>query len=617
MPGTVGAGFSFGNGNFIDVPDAPSLSNQQFTVEAWVRADGPGSNNDDYGSVVIQKGVNANAGTLSIWWSALTGRFRLGFGIVGTDEIQSQHTFASGQFHHVAASYDGTAFKLFVDGALEAQAATTRTVVYSAVPWSIGSTSATFRSIGFPRTWNGVIDEVSIYSRALSPSEIQSIVSAAASGKCQGPVTTPSNAIALPDTLSVVLGQTQPVVVTIGPATAPAGGVPIALTSTADAVAHVETSPVVVPAGTTTATATIRGAGPGLATIAATSPGFAGSQTTVTVTGALNILESNISFADRANANMTVRLEGAGVAIPAPTGGYAFALASANPACVSVQASGTIPAGASSVTATLASGGTATLPCTTTITVSGAKVTGDSVGVTVTPAITALQNITGPGTTMVSYFNPAAVVGGLVTPAFPFAAVSFFNPPQAQAPVLTPSGAAGSVSFFNPAPVTQAPIVTPSGAANAVSFFNPETTSAAPVIVPTSAASAVSYHNGADPSIGGAGTTAMPSGTAAGVTFAAGPTVILVSPKEVSRSANVSYQLVLSGANLGGATSVIFSDPTGITVSPFTVSADGTTLSMPILVSPSTPLATLNVSVTMAGGGTTAVTADTVLKIVP
>src|SRR5262249_42749396 len=71
----------------------------------------------------------------------------------------------------------------FVDGTPQGQLTLTKPVTYDAsIPWTIGSTSASFRSAGVPRTWNGVIDEVGIYNRALSQAEIQALVSAGNAG---------------------------------------------------------------------------------------------------------------------------------------------------------------------------------------------------------------------------------------------------------------------------------------------------------------------------------------------------------------------------------------------------------------------------------------------------
>ncbi|MGH9843137.1 MAG: LamG-like jellyroll fold domain-containing protein [Blastocatellia bacterium] len=84
-------------------------------------------------------------------------------------------------FHHVAATYDGATMKIYVDGNLNVQKAVTLTINYpSGRPLMIGKRE--YNSI--PGPFPGVIDEVALYNRALSASEIQSIFNAGKFGKC-------------------------------------------------------------------------------------------------------------------------------------------------------------------------------------------------------------------------------------------------------------------------------------------------------------------------------------------------------------------------------------------------------------------------------------------------
>jgi hypothetical protein len=200
VAGKVGPGVTFGAGGYIDIPHSAALANQQFTIDAWVKPQGPGPNDDFWGSVIVQKGLPIPTGhtdqSVSLWWSAQQQKFIFGFGDSFTERIVSSSTFPSGQWYHVAATYDGTTFKLYVNGALEGTMALTKTIVYDpAIPWTIGSTAAPFRILGAPRTFNGVIDEVEIFNRALTQGEIQSIYNAGPAGKCKlipTPTPTPS-----------------------------------------------------------------------------------------------------------------------------------------------------------------------------------------------------------------------------------------------------------------------------------------------------------------------------------------------------------------------------------------------------------------------------------------
>ena len=182
----VGTGFVFGSGGYLDIPASPSLANQQFTWTAWARPDGPGPNNDSLGSVVLGQDIDSTHASVQILWRATDNRFLFVFGNNTSDLIISTDAFAAGQFYSVTGTYDGSTFKLFVNGALEGQFAAARTISYSALTWTIGSTDLTLRASS-PRTWNGVIDEVQAFSRALTQTEIQAIYAADSAGECKAP----------------------------------------------------------------------------------------------------------------------------------------------------------------------------------------------------------------------------------------------------------------------------------------------------------------------------------------------------------------------------------------------------------------------------------------------
>jgi hypothetical protein len=79
----------------------------------------------------------------------------------------------------VAAVYDGANKFLYVDGRLDASCPATGFITQNSYPACIGENA---EAPG--RIWNGLIDEVSIYNRALTASEIQAIYLAGSGGKC-------------------------------------------------------------------------------------------------------------------------------------------------------------------------------------------------------------------------------------------------------------------------------------------------------------------------------------------------------------------------------------------------------------------------------------------------
>ena len=187
VAGEVGQGFTFGTGGFIDIPASASLANQEFTWSAWVRPDGPGPNNDSYGSIILGQQINSSNVTAQLNWRATDNKFLFLFGDPNSEFFVSQDAFAPGQFYFVAGTYDGSTFKLYVNGVLEGQFAETKTIAYPATTWTIGSAAALVRGLGFPRTWNGVIDEVQAFNAALTQAQIQAIYSADSSGECKTP----------------------------------------------------------------------------------------------------------------------------------------------------------------------------------------------------------------------------------------------------------------------------------------------------------------------------------------------------------------------------------------------------------------------------------------------
>jgi len=80
-----------------------------------------------------------------------------------------------GQWHHIAASYDGTTFYVYADGELDASEPSTGQITLSNYPLFIGTNSQ-----NTDRFWNGLIDDVMIFNRALSHEEIQAIMQSSA-----------------------------------------------------------------------------------------------------------------------------------------------------------------------------------------------------------------------------------------------------------------------------------------------------------------------------------------------------------------------------------------------------------------------------------------------------
>ena len=205
--GKVGRAFSFdGVNDLVIISNVPALNpTNGLTVEAWVYV--PNYPGNDV--VLIGKDDANSARQYELGLGNVSGQWRFraqvgtagGFQILnGTAPVQLQ------VWYHVVMTYDGSALRLTVNGSPDGSLAVTGPIVSTSQPLLIGGI------ISGPWNFNGLIDEVSIYNRALSLSEIQSNHNASMLGKCAVP---PSFLSAVPNLLTVPGGT----VVSVAPLT--------------------------------------------------------------------------------------------------------------------------------------------------------------------------------------------------------------------------------------------------------------------------------------------------------------------------------------------------------------------------------------------------------------
>src|SRR5262249_21753203 len=134
------------------------------TIEAWVRLSAVNRWNS-----VLAKGT-ANNNSLHNYALEVTNGNRfmciLGNGSASRT-LTSTTPVAAAQFYHVACVWDGTTLQLYVNGAVDASVAQNLTPAGTSAPVTIGQFGGPADNLA------GVVDEVRIYNRALSTTEIQ------------------------------------------------------------------------------------------------------------------------------------------------------------------------------------------------------------------------------------------------------------------------------------------------------------------------------------------------------------------------------------------------------------------------------------------------------------
>ncbi|HEX2626054.1 MAG TPA: LamG domain-containing protein [Candidatus Limnocylindrales bacterium] len=179
--GMVGRSFSFtGAAPEVTVANAAALQLRHgLTIEGWVLAiKAPAAYAGLAGTWDDATGPNR---TYLFW--VVNGTLELVLSTDGYDypKVTAPKMLPIGQWTHVAATYNGSTMRLYVNGASVAQAPMTGDLATNQQPFAIGRTSGGGVGANY---WAGLIDELAVYNRALTAKEIKGIYAAGDAGKC-------------------------------------------------------------------------------------------------------------------------------------------------------------------------------------------------------------------------------------------------------------------------------------------------------------------------------------------------------------------------------------------------------------------------------------------------
>ncbi|MEM2987857.1 MAG: LamG domain-containing protein, partial [Candidatus Bathyarchaeia archaeon] len=178
VKGRYGKALKFdGVDDYVQVPDSASLSpTSALSVFAWVKPEAV----NDYKAIVAKRLSAANDWSYGMRITN-TGNgeveARIHDGTTATSVISSS-TLSTGVWYHIGLVYNGSTLKVYINAIERGSGVATVSIQDSDQPLRIGNwTTLTPQDI---QHFQGLIDDVRIYNRALSASEIQALYKAGA-----------------------------------------------------------------------------------------------------------------------------------------------------------------------------------------------------------------------------------------------------------------------------------------------------------------------------------------------------------------------------------------------------------------------------------------------------
>jgi len=168
VDGKIGKALEFSGTSYVDIPNSDSLSmTQAVTVMAWVSMKGGTSGE----MAIVSKGqwaandlpyeLTINP-TGVIYWQM--------YDSAGRDSC-SPTSPTTEEWHHITGTYDGKTFKCYIDGEMKKDFA-----YVGKIPQNTASVTIGKRSKADECYFIGAIDEVAIFSSALTEEEINSVI---------------------------------------------------------------------------------------------------------------------------------------------------------------------------------------------------------------------------------------------------------------------------------------------------------------------------------------------------------------------------------------------------------------------------------------------------------
>ncbi len=166
--GTANKAYSFDGTSWINT-SVKSIPSGRLSLCAWIKT--LGNSSQDFITVIASRTGYCNANTLSIdKESRLITNLNAGTGLVH-QHIITTPSLVNNIWHFVVLTYDGSVYKTYIDGVLIKQTSDSFSLVVGS-DFKIGNDDEAGYS---SRNFNGLIDDVRIYDRALTANEVSAL----------------------------------------------------------------------------------------------------------------------------------------------------------------------------------------------------------------------------------------------------------------------------------------------------------------------------------------------------------------------------------------------------------------------------------------------------------
>ncbi len=164
VTGKIGGGYRFtaSLGHLLVVPDHADFRGS-YTVSAWIHAD---PTNEQI--AILSKPFGT--GTGNSWQLELLEDDRISLSGGSPHSLRSTDIIPAGEWHHIAGRFDGNEKELFIDG--EEIDEVDATVEYDGHGIYLGGDQNNGDEV---LHWEGVLDDLRVYNRALSDDEIEAL----------------------------------------------------------------------------------------------------------------------------------------------------------------------------------------------------------------------------------------------------------------------------------------------------------------------------------------------------------------------------------------------------------------------------------------------------------